>query len=276
MSSTPFGEHLKRERELRGVSLEEIAAATRIKTGFLEALESGRWNELPGGAFNRGFVRATARFLGLDEDGMVAEFALETAGESQAKPPARPSGSMPRDYRPALAAASAFLLLLIAGGWFAHHEISVRRQKRAAAAIAASAAISVPPVAAPAANSATPIVPAPIAPPDANANPQPLASLPITHPEPAASEPLKLHLETSKTTQIRVTGDGKLQFKGRLHSDDPMDFQARDGFEVASNDSGAVKLQLNGKTIPFDGTPGRHGSISLSRKDLKSPADSTP
>ena len=39
MSSTPFGEHLKREREMRGVSLEEIAAATRINTRYLEALE---------------------------------------------------------------------------------------------------------------------------------------------------------------------------------------------------------------------------------------------
>ena len=114
MSSTPFGEHLKRERELRGVSLDEIAAATRIKTSFLEALENGRWDELPGGAFNRGFVRATAHFLGLDEDGMVAEYALETGGESQAKAPPQPSGAMPRDYRPALIAVSALLLLLIA------------------------------------------------------------------------------------------------------------------------------------------------------------------
>src|ERR1700722_11352147 len=78
MSSTPFGEHLKREREMRGVSLEEISAATRISTRFLEALESENWGELPGGVFNRGFIRSVARFLGLDEDALVAEYALET------------------------------------------------------------------------------------------------------------------------------------------------------------------------------------------------------
>jgi len=40
MSSTPFGEHLKREREMRGVSLEEISSATRIAPRFLIALEN--------------------------------------------------------------------------------------------------------------------------------------------------------------------------------------------------------------------------------------------
>ena len=73
MSSTPFGEHLRREREMRGVSLDEIAAATRISTRFLEAIEKDQWDQLPGGVFNRGFIRSIARFLGLDEESLVAE-----------------------------------------------------------------------------------------------------------------------------------------------------------------------------------------------------------
>src|SRR5579871_523280 len=106
MPATIFGEHLKRERELRGVSLDEISAATRIKTTFLEALESGRWEELPGGAFNRGFIRATSQFLGLDEDGMIAEYALETGAVEPTKTAPEPAGAMPRDYRPAIIAVS--------------------------------------------------------------------------------------------------------------------------------------------------------------------------
>src|SRR5271154_1731561 len=76
MSKAGFGEHLKREREMRGVSLDEICAATRISTRFLEALESEEWERLPGGIFNRGFVRAVARYLGLDEEGFVGEYAM--------------------------------------------------------------------------------------------------------------------------------------------------------------------------------------------------------
>ncbi len=75
MPSTPFGEQLKRERELRGVSLEEVATATRIAPRFLEALENEQWDKLPGGVFNRGFIRAVARYLGLDEDNLVSEYA---------------------------------------------------------------------------------------------------------------------------------------------------------------------------------------------------------
>jgi cytoskeletal protein RodZ len=83
MPSTPFGEHLKREREMRGVSLEEVSAATRIAPRFLVALENEQWDQLPGGVFNRGFIRAVARFLGLDEDNLVSEYALETKGRAE-------------------------------------------------------------------------------------------------------------------------------------------------------------------------------------------------
>jgi cytoskeleton protein RodZ len=276
MSSTPFGEHLKRERELRGVSLDEIAAATRIKTSFLEALENGRWDELPGGAFNRGFVRATAHFLGLDEDGMVAEYALETGGESQAKAPPQPSGAMPRDYRPALIAVSALLLLLIAAGWFVHHRISVRRQK-AAAAVMTSGTPSAPTANAlvtsgtTGGNSGTPAAISPGKTINASANQPPADPGSVAGLESPASEPLKLRLETTKTARIQVTGDGKVLFRGRLHSDDPKNFEAHQGFEITSSDPGAVKLQLNGENIPPKEMPGRHGnnSISISRKDLK-------
>ena len=113
MSSTPFGEHLKRERELRGVSLEEIAAATRINTRYLEALESEHWSELPGGAFNRGFIRSVARFLGLDEDDLIAEYSLETKSATGAPAAAEKSEQMPRNWKPVIAAI-ALLVLLVA------------------------------------------------------------------------------------------------------------------------------------------------------------------
>jgi uncharacterized protein DUF4115 len=191
---------------------------------------------------------------------------------------------MPRDYRPALIAVSALLLLLIGGGWFVHHKIAVRRQKRALEAASGTTQPVAPANASTAsgtsgtpgtsgANTATPVAAASGAAPDATANQTPPAPAAIASPEPPPSEPLKLRLETSKTTRIQVLGDGKLLFKGRLHSDDPKDFQAHEGFEVASNDPGAVKLQLNGESVPFRGASSRHGgSVSISRKDLKNQA----
>src|SRR5580692_2832245 len=80
MARGNFGERLKRERELREVTLEEITAHTRIGPRFLEALENEDWGKLPGGVFNRGFVRSVARYLGLDEEGLLGDYDLAYAG----------------------------------------------------------------------------------------------------------------------------------------------------------------------------------------------------
>ncbi len=78
-----FGERLRREREMRGISLEEIAATTRIGKRFLCALEDGQFDLLPGGIFNKGYVRAYARHLGIDEERAVADY-LKAANETPA------------------------------------------------------------------------------------------------------------------------------------------------------------------------------------------------
>jgi cytoskeletal protein RodZ len=72
-----FGERIRREREMRGITLEEIALATKIGTRALRALEEEEFGKLPGGIFNKGFVRAYARYLGIDEEQAVADY--ETA-----------------------------------------------------------------------------------------------------------------------------------------------------------------------------------------------------
>src|SRR5208337_3413293 len=71
-----FGENLRREREMRGVSLEEISVSTKISLRFLEAIEREDFSKLPGGIFSRSFIRTYARYLGLDEERVVAEFQL--------------------------------------------------------------------------------------------------------------------------------------------------------------------------------------------------------
>ncbi len=259
---------------MRGVSLDEIAAATRIKTSFLEALENGRWDELPGGAFNRGFVRTTARFLGLDEDGMVAEYATETGTAAQARPAATPSGAMPRDYRPAVIAIGAALILAIGGGWFGYREYSMHKQKRAAAADSLTQAKATVSSAGGAGmgnvGAATPA---------GNGNDSPPPEVGDTTAEALAAarsatpETLKLKIQASKRTDVKVVGDGKILFKGRLHSDDPKSFEARDRFEVAAGDASVVQLELNDRIIPFASTAGRRGTVSIGRKDLKPPGE---
>ena len=79
-----FGDRLRREREMRGITLEEITESTKISRRHLEALEGEHFDQLPGGVFNKGFVRAYARFLGLDEDQAVADYSA--ASNEQPEP----------------------------------------------------------------------------------------------------------------------------------------------------------------------------------------------
>ncbi len=69
-----FGETLKGERERRGIALDEISVATRVSLRNLRALEDERFQDLPGGVFNRGIVRSYARFCGMDEDRTVLAY----------------------------------------------------------------------------------------------------------------------------------------------------------------------------------------------------------
>jgi cytoskeletal protein RodZ len=129
MPSTPFGEHLKREREMRGVSLQEVSAATRISTRFLEAIENEEWDELPGGVFNRGFIRSIARFLGLDEDGLVAEYALETKGAHDVSAAPEHPAEIPRNWQPTIFAVISIILIILAG-WFVYHRYGAQISAR--------------------------------------------------------------------------------------------------------------------------------------------------
>jgi len=74
-----FGERLRREREMRGITLDEIAESTKIARRHLESLEKEDFDALPGGIFNRGFVRSYARYLGIDEDQAVADYSSAAA-----------------------------------------------------------------------------------------------------------------------------------------------------------------------------------------------------
>jgi len=110
-----FGEYLRREREMRGVSLEEISTATKISIRFLQAIENGELSKLPGGIFTRSFVRTYARYLGLDEERVLADCQL--AGQQKPEVDirritanrARPNGAASRTRIIALLMAGVLL-----------------------------------------------------------------------------------------------------------------------------------------------------------------------
>ena len=76
-----FGARLREARELKGITLNEIAAATKISISVLEALEQNDISRLPGGIFSRAFIRSYANAVGLDPEKAVREFLDEFSSE---------------------------------------------------------------------------------------------------------------------------------------------------------------------------------------------------
>lgn len=72
-----LGDMLRDARREKGLSLDDVAAATRIKSSFLAALEDGEFSTLPGPAYIVGFLRNYAGFLGLHPDDVVQEYYTE-------------------------------------------------------------------------------------------------------------------------------------------------------------------------------------------------------
>ena len=130
MDQDSFGQHLKREREMRGVCL-KILRRPPFLLIYFEAIENEQWELLPGGVFNRGFVRAVAHYLGLDEEAIMAEFGL-AAGERPSVPVWTGSPPAVRADKPWLAWALAAIVViaLVAGGWFGTRRILAWRAIR--------------------------------------------------------------------------------------------------------------------------------------------------
>ncbi len=146
MARGNFGERLKRERELREVSMDELTKATRISTRFVQALENEDWAKLPGGIFGHGFVRTIARYLGLNEEALLGDYDLARAEHSAATPQKLEQRiPSPPKWLPVLAVFLLLLLLtaLFYAGRFGWHRYAAYRaaKKSAAASVASPAAL---------------------------------------------------------------------------------------------------------------------------------------
>ncbi len=109
----PLGRWLKHEREVRQISLEEVALTTRIPLRTLCHLEEGRHEQLPSEVFVKGFLRSYARAVGLEADAVLARWSERGAMSVAPSAPALVTGAPPeRGRRFGIAIALVILLIL--------------------------------------------------------------------------------------------------------------------------------------------------------------------
>ena len=249
-----FGENLRRERELRGVDLRDIAEATKISVRFLQALEQDRVDVLPGGIFPRSFVRQYAKHLGLDPDRMVTEFDHVYGSEPVVPKTAGAASRRRTDARPLLFVAG--LLLLAAVGFLAWKT----SRPAPAPASAEPSAVAPPP---------TTFAPDRVYPP-----PTPT---PIAAPSAGDVQGLAFTITASQDCWTAVQADGIRVIDRVLKAGENVTIRAKSELVLSVGNAGGVTFTVNGRPgVPL----GREGEVRrnvvITRESMASLLQETP
>ena len=295
-----FGAQLKLEREKQGVTLEEISLSTKIGTRMLRALEEEHFDQLPGGIFNKGFIRAYARCLGMDEDQAVADYLAATGASSSSKkfenndqaPILEPP---PRDGNSAAGlpwGAFAVVLLIVALGftaWGFYSRESERTARDATTPVANSSGAT------PAAGAETsPSVQKPDEPADSSAtmpqpDQQPVATKSVAEPTAApvdsvpaptppatqshliasTNPPLQLIVRAREDSWLSVSVDGEIVTRSLLTAPAQKSIRAQNEIVVRAGNVGALDFEFNGKKLPTQGDYGEAKTLTFDARGLQ-------
>ncbi|HJW99102.1 MAG TPA: RodZ domain-containing protein [Terriglobales bacterium] len=290
-----FGDKLRREREMRGVSLEEIAESTKIGTRSLRALEQEDFEKLPGGIFNKGFVRAYSRFLGIDEDQALADFDAawkeheilkgplpEVQLEAPEEPEARRIGM--------LASAVLILLAIAAAAYtFKHYRGSdAARQQPTLADAQQSSQPQPSPVSPPSAatsnnsqsgtdtanNALTPSdteTPATAAGSSAHnrATPPETPSADSRTAGATTAAPIRVQVFAREDSWLSVLADGKNLGQGVLTAQRSRTIRAQNELKLTVGNVGGVEVSFNGKIVNIDGAPKEVKELTFTPEGLR-------
>lgn len=212
-----FGEWLKRQRELREISLREVSDTTKINLRYLEALEQNRFSALPAPVFARGFLREYARYVGLDPDEVLNYYDAA----QQEQEPESPAGPRPRRLHSSTQWLYGLVLTLAVVGLFAVVAATSFWAERRPAHVD----------------------PPPIAPPVFEAAPPP-------PPQAAAQAPLEVTLDFTENCWVEATLDGKERISELRVQGESLRLAANERVSLTLGNAPGVRIEVNGQ--PFE------------------------
>jgi len=295
-----FGEKLKQEREKRKITLEQISVSTKIGTRMLQALEEDKFNQLPGGIFNKGFVRAYSRCVGLDEDQTVAEY-LQASGDApppRTEPGGQEDGERKNEAREneqnvrrleAISDAptrqlpwglfAAFLLIVaLALSIWSHHERtrqSVRPTSTTATAPSPGVASRV--AAGTAGEAANPDSGARSPTSGSPANGSPANGAPAAESAPTATPgEFTVVIHAREASSVAITADGRTVLDELLAAGSERSVQGRKEIIVKTGNSGGIDFRFNGKKLDTGGTSGEVKTVTFGPEGMLPSAPSSP
>ncbi|HEY6352412.1 MAG TPA: RodZ domain-containing protein [Candidatus Angelobacter sp.] len=247
-----FGDKLRREREMRGITLAEIAESTKISKRCLKALEEEQFEVLPGGVFNRGFVRAYARFLGINEEQTVADyiaasneqeppadkFPLEIHEKDNNSPPLNPK----RSIVPVMFALAA--LILVVGGWtfWMKHKPSRRETSDRHASSPATQQTSASSQPAPARTSSS-------QPAKAAESQSPDADKAGSSESQDQGGSISVVIRAKQNSWVSIVADGQVLWEGMLNANTERTIQAGKELVLKTGNAAGIEVSYNGKPL---------------------------
>jgi cytoskeletal protein RodZ len=265
-----FGANFRKAREAKGLPLEKIAAETRISTRFLTAIENEAFQSLPGGIFNRGFIRAYAEYLGLDSNQAVADYDRISSTVQEPSDVLRDAERRPArnsDWNLYIVAAVILLALMIAYYFVTRPPTDSTGPVPQTAAVAQPAQpqtnADVPPPGIPseAPQTAPPSSPAVAAQAGTPSTPSPSTAAALPTPTPPPSLPstsaLALDVNVTDSTWMKITTDGTVALSETLQPGTNRRFSAERSIDIIIGNAGGATMQINGRDLGQLGTSGR-------------------
>ena len=226
----PFGGWLRRQRELRQVSLREIADVTKISIRYLEALEDDRFDVLPAPVFAKGFLREYARYVGLDPDEVVNTYLT---AQSEARPEESTESRPPRSKRSSREWTSGLLLAL--------------------AVVVVLALVALVAFYAERSREAPPPVPPAIATPPPAALPEPVVEAEAT----VAQAPLVVTMDFAEDCWVEATVDGQRRLSELHVQGESLMLEADELVVLTLGNARAVRIEVNGRQYQMEVGAGR-------------------
>jgi cytoskeleton protein RodZ len=288
-----FGPRLKQQREKRGITLEQVSKSTKIGTRFLEALEEDQFERLPGGIFNKGFVRAYARAVGLNEEQAVADYLAATGANQPTaatmdEPPVLQPPPQPKRERAASLPWGIFatVLLITAFGFaiwgFVFRATTNPREKDPPQIVQpespSTTAETSPSTTAPALPSATSTQPAPnqsvpiapsITPTPTTSSPSSTNSSPQNSAPTPATRSIVLRIKANDEAWLSITIDGEVTTEITLPAAGEKTVRARDNILIKTGNVGALDFEFNGKPLPHQGKDGEVKTLAFTSQGLR-------
>jgi len=257
-----LGTSFRKSRASLNLSIDKIAAETRISPRFLEAIENERFDLLPGGIFNRGFIRAYAVRLGLDPDEAIQGYEkLFRAGDAE---PLQQETERVRGKTtkiPVYYVAVAGLLILVVIFYF------LTRHKEAPLTAARPPVAEQPAIAPPEASPVEVAAPEPIAAaglvsvPGPEAPPVKTAPIPAPSPSNAA---VVIELEVREESWFKLSSDGSDVVNSEvLPAGTTRRYTAASSMNVSIGNAAGVALRVNGQPVSSLGRNGQVRNIMI-------------